>query len=205
MLALATVAVNAQETAGPTWTANLTTTKAASDLHRGGAMAIDNEGNSIVTGSYNKKLTFGNSNLKASEYTCAFIAKYEKSGTEKWMAALDGDATITAITTDAEGNIYAAGTFADEVNILDYAGSTKATINGMANKTAQVSGFIVKYNKAGEYQASKVVIPEIDMENENYGEPDLYFTPQDIKVAGDKIMLSALYTGKNDIDRKSVV
>lgn len=195
MLALATVAVNAQETAAPTWTTNLTTTESASDLHRGGAMAIDNEGNSIVTGSFDKDLEFADSYLEPVA-TSAFIAKYDKAGNKKWAAGLSGAATITAVTTDADGNIYAAGVFADLVKILDYAGNTKETINGMADQTAQVSGFIVKYNKAGEYQASKVVIPEQARTDEGYGDPYPYFSPSKILVSGNKVYLAASYQGK---------
>ena len=67
---------------------------------------------------------------------------------------MKGAATITAITNDAEGNVYAAGVFADKVEILNGNGDSKEIINGMDGKTAQVSAFIVKYNKEGEYVAS---------------------------------------------------
>lgn len=200
MLALATVAVNAQETSAPTWTDDLTTTKAASDLHRGGAMTIDKDGNSIVTGSYNKNIAFGSSNLAQSEFTSTFIAKYDKSGAKKWAAALSGAATITTITTDTEGNIYAAGVFADEVSILNAKGETKRTIMGMEDQEKQVSGFIVKFNKDGEYQASKVVIPELTCTDDSYWLPDPAFTPKKIAVCGDNIILSAIYKTKNQID-----
>ena len=197
MLALATVAVNAQEIAESTWTTNLTTTEAAADLQRGGAMAIDKDGNSIVTGSFTKDLEFGNSYLEPTA-TSAFIAKYDKAGNKQWAAGLKGAATITTVTTDAEGNIYAAGVFADAVKIID-SEYCSATINGMEGQTDQVSGFIVKFDKNGLYKASKVVIPEVDMVNENYGEPDLHFTPQKLAISGDKVLLSAQYTGKSEI------
>ena len=59
MLALATIVAHAENVA-PTWTANLTTTEKATDLQRGAAMTIDNEGNSIVTGTYTKDIEFAN-------------------------------------------------------------------------------------------------------------------------------------------------
>ena len=199
MLALATVAVNAQELAAPTWTQKLTTTETASDLQRGGAMAVDNDGNSIVTGSFTKDLEFGSSYLEPTA-TSAFIAKYDKAGKEKWAAGLSGAATITTVTTDAEGNIYAAGVFADEVKILNGNGETKETITGMADQTSQVSGFIVKYNKDGEYVTSKVVIPEITCTDDSYWAADPAFTPKKIAVCGDKIILSASYKCTSHID-----
>ena len=197
MLALATIVAHA-ENAAPTWTANLTTTEKATDLQRGAAMTIDNEGNSIVTGTYTKDIEFASSYLEPIA-TSAFIAKYDKAGNKKWAAGLKGAATITTITNDVEGNVYAAGVFADKVEILNGNGDSKEIINGMDGKTAQVSGFIVKYNKEGEYMASKVVIPEVDMENGSYA-PDNYFIPNKIEVSGDKVLLSAEYTGKSTIN-----
>lgn len=197
MLALATIVAHAENVA-PTWTANLTTTEKATDLLRGAAMTIDNEGNSIVTGTYTKDIEFANSYLEPIA-TSAFIAKYDKAGNKKWAAGLKGAATITTITNDVEGNVYAAGVFADKVAILNANGEAKENITGMDGKKAQVSGFIVKYNKEGEYVASKVVIPEVDMVNENYA-PDNYFIPNKIEVSGDKVLLSAEYTGKSTIN-----
>lgn len=198
MLALATIVANAEENAAPTWTANLATTEQVADLQRGSAMTIDNEGNAIVTGTYTKDINFASSYLEPIA-TSAFIAKYDKAGNKKWAAGLKGAATITAITNDAEGNVYAAGVFADKVDILNGNGDSKETINGMDGKTAQVSGFIVKYTKEGEYVASKVVIPKVDMVNDTYF-GDVYFTPNKIEANGDQILLSAQYTGKSTID-----
>lgn len=189
MLALATIVANAEENAAPTWTAKLATTEQVADLQRGSAMTIDNEGNAIVTGTYTKDIEFESSYLDPIA-TSAFIAKYDKAGNKKWAAGLRGAATITAITYDAEGNIYAAGVFADKVDILNANGDSKEIINGMDGKTAQVSGFIVKYTKEGEYVASKVVIPEVDMQNDAYY-GNVYFTPNKIEVSGNQILLSA--------------
>lgn len=80
MLALATVAANAKDVLdAPTWTDNLTTTTEAKDLTRAAAMAVDNEGNSIVTGSFTKDLEFADSYLEPVANS-AFIAKYDKAG-----------------------------------------------------------------------------------------------------------------------------
>lgn len=198
MLALATIVANAEENAAPTWTANLATTEQVADMQRGSAMTIDNEGNAIVTGTYTKDIEFASSYLEPIA-TSAFIAKYDKAGNKKWAAGLKGAATITAVTNDAEGNVYAAGVFADKVEILNGNGDSKEIINGMDGKTAQVSAFIVKYTKEGEYVASKVVIPKVDMVNDTYF-GDVYFTPNKIEANGDQILLSAQYTGKSTID-----
>lgn len=198
MLALATVAANAKDVLdAPTWTDNLTTTEEAKDLTRAAAMAVDNEGNSIVTGIFTKDLEFAASYLEPVANS-AFIAKYDKAGAKKWAAGLAGAATITTVATDAEGNVYAAGVFADNVAIKDASGDTKATITGMADKVDKVSGFIVKYDKQGAYVASKTILAESDAEiaaKDEIGVLSPSFTAKKLVVDGNKLYLSASYKG----------
>lgn len=198
MLALATVAANAKDVLdAPTWTDNLTTTTEAKDLTRAAAMAVDNEGNSIVTGIFTKDLEFAASYLEPVANS-AFIAKYDKAGAKKWAAGLAGAATVTTVATDAEGNVYAAGVFADQVAIKDANGETKATITGMADKVDKVSGFIVKYDKQGAYVASKTILAESDAEiaaQDEIGVLSPSFTAKKLVVEGNKLYLSASYKG----------
>ena len=203
MLALATVAANAKDVLdAPTWTDNLTTTTEAKDLTRAASMAVDNEGNSIVTGSFTKDLEFADSYLEPVANS-AFIAKYDKAGAKKWAAGLAGAATITTVATDAEGNVYAAGVFADNVAIKDANGDTKATITGMADKVDKVSGFIVKYDKQGAYVASKTILAESNPEiaaQDMLGVLNPSFTAKKLVVAGNKLYLSASYKGNVALD-----
>lgn len=203
MLALATVAANAKDVLdAPTWTDNLTTTEEAKDLTRAAAMAVDNEGNSIVTGSFTKNLEFADSYLEPVANS-AFIAKYDKAGAKKWAAGLAGAATITTVATDADGNVYAAGVFADNVAIKDASGDTKATITGMADKVDKVSGFIVKYDKQGAYVASKTILAESDAEIaalDVIGVLSPSFTAKKLVVDGNKLYLSASYKGNVALD-----
>lgn len=203
MLALATVAANAKDVLdAPTWTDNLTTTAEAKDLTRAAAMAVDNEGNSIVTGSFTKDLEFAASYLEPVANS-AFIAKYDKAGAKKWAAGLAGAATVTTVATDAEGNVYAAGVFADNVAIKDANGDTKATITGMADKLDKVSGFIVKYDKQGAYVASKTILAESDAEIaalDMIGVLSPSFTAKKLVVDGNKLYLSASYKGNVALD-----
>lgn len=203
MLALATVVARAESVASAsTWTAELTTTEKFADLHRGAAMTIDNEGNAIVTGSYTTELQFAGSNLEATA-TSAFVAKYDKAGNKKWAAGLKGAATISAITTDAAGNIYAAGVFADVVEILNANGKSKQTITGMAERTDKATGFIVKYSKDGEYVASKIITPKTNaalagMVFEDDSRAGFY--TKKLVVDGTKLYLSASYKGDVNVD-----
>lgn len=203
MLALATVAANAKDVLdAPTWTDNLTTTAEAKDLTRAAAMAVDNEGNSIVTGSFTKDLEFADSYLEPVANS-AFIAKYDKAGAKKWAAGLAGAATVTTVATDADGNVYAAGVFADQVAIKDANGETKATITGMADKVDKVSGFIVKYDKQGAYVASKTILAESNAEIaalDMIGVLSPSFTAKKLVVDGNKLYLSASYKGNVALD-----
>lgn len=203
MLALATVAANAKDVLdAPTWTDNLTTTAEAKELTRAAAMAVDNEGNSIVTGSFTKDLEFVDSYLEPVAKS-AFIAKYDKAGAKKWAAGLAGAATVTTVATDADGNVYAAGVFADQVAIKDASGETKATITGMADKVDKVSGFIVKYDKQGAYVASKTILAENDAKIaalDEYGMLSPFFTAKKLVVDGNKLYLSASYKGNVALD-----
>lgn len=203
MLALATIVARAENVASaPTWTNELTTTEAIADLHRGAAMTIDNEGNAIVTGSYTTDLQFAESYLEATA-TSAFVAKYDKAGNKKWAAGLKGAATISAITTDAEGNIYAAGVFADVVEILNAKGESKQTITGMAERTDKATGFIVKYDKAGEYVASKTIAPQTNaalVEMELMDDSQAGFYTKKLVVDGSTLYLSASYRGDVNVD-----
>lgn len=203
MLVLATVAANAKDVLeAPTWTDNLTTTTEAKDLTRAAAMAVDNEGNSIVTGSFTKDLEFAASYLEPVANS-AFIAKYDKAGAKKWAAGLAGAATVTTVATDADGNVYAAGVFADQVAIKDASGETKATITGMADKVDKVSGFIVKYDKQGAYVASKTILAESDAEIaalDVIGVLSPSFTAKKLVVDGNKLYLSASYKGNVALD-----
>lgn len=200
MMALASIVANAQETAA-TWTATLNTTEKVADLQRGAPMTIDNEGNAIVTGTYTKDVEFASSYLEPIA-TSAFVAKYDKAGDKKWAAGLKGAATIKAVANDAEGNIYVAGNFADIVQILDGTGEQKATINGKDGVTSQVSAFIVKYSKVGDYVASKVIIPEQARNDEGYGDPDPdpEFIPYKLIASNGKVYLAASYQGNSKIN-----
>ena len=203
MLALATVVARAESvaTASP-WTDELTTTEKFADLHRGAAMTIDNEGNAIVTGSYTTDLSFAASYLEATA-TSAFVAKYDKAGNKKWAAGLNGAATINAITTDAEGNIYAAGVFADVVKILNANGESKQTITGMADRPDKATGFIVKYSKDGEYVASKTITPKTNAAlagTELWDDSRAGFYAKKLVIDGTKLYLSASYKGDVNVD-----
>ena len=82
------------------------------------AVAIDNAGNSYITGWFEDTLKFGSFYLKASvagnSYASdIFIAKYDINGNFVWAQRAGGSSYDygTGIATDASGNVYVTGLF----------------------------------------------------------------------------------------------
>lgn len=194
-----TASIQAQTAPVEDWLKTINATERVADLYRNAPVAIDNQGNAFVTGSYTKDLEFAKSYLEPTA-TSAFVAKYNKNGEEQWAASLKGAATITATATDEAGNVYVAGVFADVVSVLDAEGKASQTITGMADEADQVSAFIVKYDKDGKVLKVKTIIPETTLVDENYRNPEPSFSPKKLQVINDHVFLAASYTGDNKVD-----
>lgn len=194
MMALATVAANAQNFGTTAWTDNLSTVEKSENLVRSTPVAIDKDGNAIVTGSYDKDLAFGN-DLESVTANDQFIAKYDKNGKKLWATGIQGKVSITAVTTDDEGNIYVAGNFAESVNVLSKNGEGQV-IQGMSDESAGAC-FIVKYNKNGERQLVKTIMPTADAsvitDDIIWAQQEPSFNVNKIEVANGKLYLSATY------------
>ncbi len=164
--------------------------------------AVAADGTVITTGTYNKAVAFGTTVLPNDEaMTSAYVAKYNADGSEAWIVGFYGAATVKAVDTDAEGNVYVAGNFADEVV---YTGTDKvsAKITGKAEETAQVSAFIAKLDKDGVFKAMRTIIP---VPNTDLAGFDTYFSetnfrPKKIQADGEKVYVSASHQGDASID-----
>lgn len=78
------------------------------------SVAVDDEGNVYITGSYSQGMRFGNTTLNSSSEPDMFIAKYDPFGRLVWVKAFsaDGIQEGRAIAVDPGGqNIYVAGIF----------------------------------------------------------------------------------------------
>ena len=71
--------------------------------------------------------------------------------------------------------------------------------------TRQVSAFIVKYSKDGDYVASKVIIPEQARNDEGYGDPDPEFIPNKLLASNGKVYLAASFQGNSKINDLTLV
>lgn len=212
-LALFAVAVNAQDEEeskfNSIWLTDIEATETVSDLQRGAPMTIDAKNSPIVTGCYNKTIQIGTLAELDNVATSAFIAKYSNAAAEEdptalWQVALKGAATIKAITTDEDCNVYVAGVFADAVSVVDATGEAVATINGIAEATSQSTAFIISFTADGKYIASKTIIPQTDATVTSdadmmyFSEPN--FVPSKLIASNGKLYMSASYKGNATID-----
>lgn len=166
-------------------------------------VAVDAEGNVIATGAFTEDFTIAGANLEAIG-TSAYVVKYDKTGKAAWAVAFTGAATITAIDTDADGNIYIAGSFADEV-ILGTTSGQSATIEGLKIDEAFTSNlaasFIAKYDNSGKLLANTTFVPQ-PIEEIPYtpsGE-DMQFYINHILLDGTTLYASATFTGITEKD-----
>lgn len=175
-------------------------------------VAVDAAGNVIATGAFTEDLTIAGATLEAVG-TSAYVVKYDKTGAAAWAVAFTGAATITAIDTDADGNIYIAGTLADEVTFGTTSGDPVVKEGMKVDDTPTVSqcaSFIAKYDKDGKIITAESFAPEYLpalVETGGYFGPlddyDVFFHINKIAVNGNDVYASALFTGKTTIGNTS--
>ena len=190
----------------PTWTKTINgVVEDAEDVYVNAPLVITNQGDVVKTGTFTQAFEFAGKSLEPVAKS-AYILKYDKKGNEVWGNALQGAATVTAITADEAGNVFVAGVFADKVIITSTDGQT-AEINGMEDETAQVSGFIASFDKDGKLLAHKTVIPEVNwelfytaLEFEGFYMYDAQFRVNHLVASGDKVYLTARYASTCNID-----
>ena len=88
------------------------------DFDAGFGIAVDNSGNSYITGQFRGSATFGSTTLTNSGNANVFIAKYDASGNALWAEKLGGTTNYfsRAIAVDASGNSYITGSFEGSVS-----------------------------------------------------------------------------------------
>ncbi|MCK5052547.1 MAG: SBBP repeat-containing protein [Candidatus Cloacimonetes bacterium] len=114
----------------------------------GNGIAIDDNGNSYVTGAFMDTVTFGSYSLNSSGSNDIFVAKIGTNGNWQWATKAGGNYPDhgTAIAIDYNGNSYVTGFFNDTATF----GSHDLTSNGewdifiakLGNETSVESGII---------------------------------------------------------------
>jgi len=86
---------------------------ASDDMGRG--IALDNSGNSYVSGSFSKKADFNSISIKSLGYADIFVAKYDPSGNVLWVESAGGTSSDggQAIQIDDSENIIFTGSFSE--------------------------------------------------------------------------------------------
>lgn len=129
-------------------------TFAASDYRP--AMAIDAQGNQIVSGLIGKDFEFAGVTVGSEVDGSHYLLKYDAEGKEMWAATFLG-ATITALTTDPEGNVYAAASFGESA--LIYAAGETVDLQG--DMMGARSAVIVKLSADGKVLDKNVLTPAL--------------------------------------------
>ena len=107
----------------------------------GRGIAVDDSGNSYITGTFYDTAFFGNLSIISRGAFDIFIAKYDSSGNILWVhnAGGIGNDFGTGISVNNFGNVFITGDFNDSANF----GGTTIVTNGGSDI------FVAKYNSAG--------------------------------------------------------
>ena len=187
------------------WVASYESVSDAAEL-KGVHTATAADGSVYVSGTYNKAFTFAGTEVADPEgLTSASIVKYDGNGQEQWAVTLMGSAVVNALDADADGTLYAAGSFMDAV-IYTGADGTAAEICS----EGVYSFFLAKISKDGKFEAIKSITPTVNEEiAAKVGDPwgmgfdsplysmwdPIYITPNKVQVDGNNVYVSAKYMG----------
>ena len=107
----------------------------------GTATAVDTAGNTILTGIFKGSLTINNKIISNGGplFGDVFIAKIDNLGAPLWAKSFGdmADQRASDVTTDAQGNIYATGTFSGSI---DFGGSALSDPGGGNIYLAKLDG-----------------------------------------------------------------
>jgi hypothetical protein len=114
------------------------------NIDAGKNIAVDDSGNSFITGEFLGTATFGSITLTSNGNYDTFIAKYDSAGNVLWALQSGGTGLEMGrgITVDRNGNCYLTGYFDGSAAF----GGTNFTSNGIYDV------YIAKYDASGNFQ-----------------------------------------------------
>jgi len=88
------------------------------------ALAVDNEGNTVMVGGFESNINFGNGDLGPITGSAMFVVKFDPSGaalwSQKYQAAAyggnNGFASFAGLAVDASGNVLLVGSFRGSIS-----------------------------------------------------------------------------------------
>ena len=189
---VATMAMYAQDGFDQTWAASFEPVSDSSEI-KGVNTTVSADGSVYVSSSYNQAFSFGSSEVADPEgLTSSCIVKYNGQGDEQWAATIFGAAEIFALTTSADGTLYATGHYMDAVICIGTDGE-ETILDGNGS---EYHAFVAKISTDGKFEAVKTIAPVVSDDILNsfmyFPEPGyVYVTPTNIQVDGDKVYVSA--------------
>ena len=111
-----------------------------------GGIAVDPAGNIVMTGSYDRSISFGDSEHGCAGESDVFVARFSPDGTVLWSKTFGGarEDIGFGIAVDASGAATVSGWFFGKMTISDKTSGDK-TITGKGNKEF----FLLKLDAAG--------------------------------------------------------
>ena len=109
-------------------------------------IAIDSQGDIIVTSEFKSSFTIGTTNLSPLGSSDLLVAKYNRDGVLQWVQQLGFSETVTNnnVAVDADDNIYLSGSFEGTTTIA------ATTLSSLSE--GDYSGYLIKMNATGNAQ-----------------------------------------------------
>lgn len=191
------VAMTATAASDPAWTKSFAPVADKASLGNV-KTAAGADGSVYACTKYDQTFSFADASITDPEgILSSCIVKYDKTGAEKWAASfIGGNATVNAMTVDTDGSLYVAGGFLDAV--LKIKGTGDAV--ELTGSEDAVTAFVAKFSADG---AVSNVIKVTSKANEEIVNSGMYYPevgdvsimPENILVDGDKVYVTATYTG----------
>lgn len=198
------------------WSGTINKVALAEDCDNNAKMAFTGSGETYVAGVVSGDGFTLNSCAVTPVGVSSYLAKYDAKGAASWAVVFSGAASVTALTADAEGNVYVAGKLADEVTFSSKDGSNPVTVGGYKDEFGEYTevkkaAFIAKYDANGVLKTVNTYIPAMlpgvasgmELATSIFGfgfyDENLTFQIDALKAVGDKIYVGALFTGATKI------